>query len=230
MLNRRKRPCPFGDSFSRRRRRRWSSQAAACSSTRLGGRTPALPERGDGRRPSGENHRHSCACDHPRGDRHVGSMKTEPDNFGDRSRYSSVSASRAWTNGDRHRGAQHQRQRQSSGREDDPARKREAGRNGRPVFVAFASVALECPDRAADQLEKASTSAICGTLLGGHVTGDELSNPKFDPCWKKGGGAGLPGFCAQAGHSGNEPAAGRQLRGWPMSSATRLRPRSCCGI
>ena len=38
---------------------------------------------------------------------------------------------------------------------------------------------------AADQLEKASTSAICGARLGGHVTGNELFNPKFDPCWKK---------------------------------------------
>lgn len=176
---------------------------------RLGGRTPALPERGDGRRPSGENHRHSCACDHPRGDRPVGSMKTEPDNFGDRSRYSSVSASPAWTNGDRHRGAQHQRQRQSSGREDDPARIREAGRTGRPVFVAFASVALECPDRAAAQLEKASTSAICGTLLGGHVTGDELSNPKFDPCWKKGEELGCPVFVHRRGIPGmNQRLAG----------------------
>lgn len=53
-------------------------------------------------------------------------------------------------------------------------------------FVAFASVALQYPDLAADQLEEGVKKYnLRGAAIGGHVNGDELSNPKFDPFWKK---------------------------------------------
>lgn len=53
-------------------------------------------------------------------------------------------------------------------------------------FVAFASVALQFPEMAAEQLEEAVRKySLRGAAIGGHVNGDELSNPKFDPFWKK---------------------------------------------
>lgn len=53
-------------------------------------------------------------------------------------------------------------------------------------FVAFASVALQFPDLAAEQLEEGVRKYnLRGAAIGGHVNGDELSAPKFDPFWKK---------------------------------------------
>src|ERR1051326_4120627 len=53
-------------------------------------------------------------------------------------------------------------------------------------FVAFASVAMQYPDLAAQQLEDGVKKYnLRGAAIGGHVNGDELSNPKFDPFWKK---------------------------------------------
>ena len=53
-------------------------------------------------------------------------------------------------------------------------------------FVAFASVALQFPDLAAEQLEEGLKKYnLRGAAIGGHVNGDELSAPKFDPFWKK---------------------------------------------
>jgi aminocarboxymuconate-semialdehyde decarboxylase len=53
-------------------------------------------------------------------------------------------------------------------------------------FVAFASVALQFPDLAAEQLEEGVKKYnLRGAAIGGHVNGDELSAPKFDPFWKK---------------------------------------------
>lgn len=53
-------------------------------------------------------------------------------------------------------------------------------------FVAFASVALQFPDMAAAQLEEGVRKYnLRGAAIGGHVNGDECSNPKFDPFWKK---------------------------------------------
>ncbi len=53
-------------------------------------------------------------------------------------------------------------------------------------FVAFASVALQYPDLAAEELELGMKRYnLKGAAIGGHVSGDELSNPKFDPFWKK---------------------------------------------
>lgn len=53
-------------------------------------------------------------------------------------------------------------------------------------FVAFASVALQFPDLAAEQLEEGVKKyKLRGAAIGGHVNGDELSSPKFDPFWRK---------------------------------------------
>jgi aminocarboxymuconate-semialdehyde decarboxylase len=53
-------------------------------------------------------------------------------------------------------------------------------------FVAFASVAMQFPDLAAEQLEEGVKKYnLRGAAIGGHVNGDELSAPKFDPFWRK---------------------------------------------
>jgi len=99
----------------------------------------------------------------------------------------------------------------ASGRKGDPARKREAGLNWSP---SICGVRFGVRDMATHQIEEGvNKHNLRGAAIGGHANGDELSNPKFEPCWQKGGGAGLPGFCAHAACSGNESAAGRQRRG-----------------
>jgi aminocarboxymuconate-semialdehyde decarboxylase len=53
-------------------------------------------------------------------------------------------------------------------------------------FVALTSVALQFPDLAAQQLEYAmKNQGIRGAAIGGHVQGEPLSDPKFDPFWAK---------------------------------------------
>jgi aminocarboxymuconate-semialdehyde decarboxylase len=53
-------------------------------------------------------------------------------------------------------------------------------------FVAFASVALQHPDLAAEQLEEGvKRYGLRGAGLGGSVNGEELSDPKFHPFWAK---------------------------------------------
>jgi aminocarboxymuconate-semialdehyde decarboxylase len=53
-------------------------------------------------------------------------------------------------------------------------------------FVAFATVALQHPDLAAEQLEEAVKQyGLRGAAIGGSVNGDELSDPKFHPFWAK---------------------------------------------
>jgi predicted TIM-barrel fold metal-dependent hydrolase len=53
-------------------------------------------------------------------------------------------------------------------------------------FAAFASLALQYPDLAAQQLEDAVTKlGLRGAAIGGSVAGDEFSNPKFHPVWVK---------------------------------------------
>jgi aminocarboxymuconate-semialdehyde decarboxylase len=56
----------------------------------------------------------------------------------------------------------------------------------RDRFVAFASVALQHPDLAAEQLHDAVTRfGMRGASIGGHVNGEDLSLPKYDPFWAK---------------------------------------------
>ena len=53
-------------------------------------------------------------------------------------------------------------------------------------FVGMATVALQHPDMAADQLEYAVTKlGLRGAAIGGSVEGEEIAAPKFDPFWKK---------------------------------------------
>jgi len=53
-------------------------------------------------------------------------------------------------------------------------------------FVAFATVALQHPDLAAEQLEEAVRKlGLRGTLIVGSVNGEELAAPKFHPFWAK---------------------------------------------
>ena len=53
-------------------------------------------------------------------------------------------------------------------------------------FVAFASVALQHPDLAVEQLEQGVTRyGLRGAGLGGSVEGRELSDPAFHPFWAK---------------------------------------------
>jgi aminocarboxymuconate-semialdehyde decarboxylase len=49
-------------------------------------------------------------------------------------------------------------------------------------FVGLASVSLQYPDLAAQQLHEAVTRLdLRGTSIGGHVNGEDLSLPKYDP-------------------------------------------------
>ncbi len=53
-------------------------------------------------------------------------------------------------------------------------------------FVAFAAVALQHPNLAAEQLEEGVKKyGLRGTAIGGSVNGEELSDPKFHPFWAK---------------------------------------------
>lgn len=53
-------------------------------------------------------------------------------------------------------------------------------------FVALASTSLQFPDLAAEQLDHAITTlGLRGAAIGGHVAGEALSLPKYDPFWAK---------------------------------------------
>jgi aminocarboxymuconate-semialdehyde decarboxylase len=53
-------------------------------------------------------------------------------------------------------------------------------------FVAMTSVALQHPDLAAQQLEDGvKRLGLRGVTIGGHVQGEDLSLPKYDPFWAK---------------------------------------------
>src|SRR5438094_9610218 len=53
-------------------------------------------------------------------------------------------------------------------------------------FVAFATVQLQYPDLAAEQLEEGVKKlGLRGASIGGSVNGVELSDPKFHPFWAK---------------------------------------------
>ena len=53
-------------------------------------------------------------------------------------------------------------------------------------YVALSSVALQFPDLAAEQLEYAVKKlGARGAAIGGHVQGEDISLPKYDPFWAK---------------------------------------------
>jgi aminocarboxymuconate-semialdehyde decarboxylase len=53
-------------------------------------------------------------------------------------------------------------------------------------FVAFATVALQHPELAAEQLEEGVKKyGLRGAGIGGNVNGEEISDPRFHPFWAK---------------------------------------------
>ena len=53
-------------------------------------------------------------------------------------------------------------------------------------FVAFATVALQFPEMAAEQLEQGVKKyGLRGAAIGGSVNGEELADPKYHPFWAK---------------------------------------------
>jgi aminocarboxymuconate-semialdehyde decarboxylase len=79
-------------------------------------------------------------------------------------------------------------------------------------FAAFASVALQVPDLAAQQLEQAMKQmGLRGAAIGGSVAGAEIADPKFYPFWAKAEALGAVVFIHPQG-SGAAPLADR-LRG-----------------
>jgi aminocarboxymuconate-semialdehyde decarboxylase len=70
----------------------------------------------------------------------------------------------------------------------------------RDRFVALASVALQHPDLAAQQLEDAvKRLGLRGASIGGHVNGEDLSLPKYDPFWAKAAELGVLVFMHPGG-------------------------------
>jgi aminocarboxymuconate-semialdehyde decarboxylase len=77
-------------------------------------------------------------------------------------------------------------------------------------FVAFASVALQFPDLAAQQLEHAVKQlGLCGAAVGATVGQDEFADPKFHPFWAKAEELGVLIFL----HPQGTPDLARRLGG-----------------
>src|SRR5436190_1099524 len=67
-------------------------------------------------------------------------------------------------------------------------------------FFGLASVALQHPDLAAQQLEEAvKTLGFRGVGIAGHAGGEVPSSPKFDPFWAKAQELGVPVFVHPGG-------------------------------
>ena len=67
-------------------------------------------------------------------------------------------------------------------------------------FVAMASVALQHPDLAAEQLEDGvKRLGLRGASIGGHVNGEDVSLPKYDPFWAKAAELGVLVFMHPGG-------------------------------
>jgi aminocarboxymuconate-semialdehyde decarboxylase len=74
-------------------------------------------------------------------------------------------------------------------------------------FVAFASVALQHPALAAEQLDAAvRTLGLRGVAIGGSVNGEELAAPKFHPFWAKAEELGVLVFIHPQGTKELEPS------------------------
>jgi aminocarboxymuconate-semialdehyde decarboxylase len=67
-------------------------------------------------------------------------------------------------------------------------------------FVAMASSSLQFPDLAAQQLEDGvKRLGLRAAAIGGHVNGEDLSLPKFDPFWAKAAELGVVVFMHPGG-------------------------------
>ena len=77
-------------------------------------------------------------------------------------------------------------------------------------FVPLASVALQHPDLAADQLQYAFEKlGMRGVGIGATVNGEELASPRFDPFWAKAEALGAMIFM----HPSGVPELAQRLRG-----------------
>ena len=80
-------------------------------------------------------------------------------------------------------------------------------------FVAFATVALQHPDLAAEQLEEAVKKfGLRGAGIGGSVDGLEISDPKFHPFWAKAEQLGVVVFIHPQG-DGAPAQLGQRFKG-----------------
>ncbi len=67
-------------------------------------------------------------------------------------------------------------------------------------FVGLSSSALQFPDLAAEQLEDGvKRLGLRGAAIGGHLNGEDLSSPKFDPFWAKAAELGVIVFMHPGG-------------------------------
>ena len=67
-------------------------------------------------------------------------------------------------------------------------------------FQAMASSSLQFPDLAAQQLEDGvKRLGLKAAAIGGHVNGEDLSNPKYDPFWAKANELGVVVFMHPGG-------------------------------
>src|SRR5882724_3295998 len=77
-------------------------------------------------------------------------------------------------------------------------------------FAAFASLTLQAPDLAVQELETAvRKQGLKGAAIGGAVAGVEFSDPKFHPVWAKAEEVGVPLFI----HPQGVPELGKRLGG-----------------
>jgi predicted TIM-barrel fold metal-dependent hydrolase len=77
-------------------------------------------------------------------------------------------------------------------------------------FAAFASLTLQAPDLAVQQLETAvKKQGLKGAAIGGVVNGVEFSDPKFHPVWAKAEELGVPLFI----HPQGIPELSKRLSG-----------------
>jgi aminocarboxymuconate-semialdehyde decarboxylase len=77
-------------------------------------------------------------------------------------------------------------------------------------FAAFASLTLQAPDLAVQELETAvKKQGLKGAAIGGVVNGAEFSDPKFHPVWAKAEELGVPLFI----HPQGVPELNKRLSG-----------------
>src|SRR6059058_1287109 len=77
-------------------------------------------------------------------------------------------------------------------------------------FAAFASLTLQAPDLAVQELETAvKKQGLKGAAIGGQVAGLEFSDPKFHPVWAKAEELGVPLFI----HPQGLPELSKRLAG-----------------
>jgi aminocarboxymuconate-semialdehyde decarboxylase len=89
-------------------------------------------------------------------------------------------------------------------------------------FAAFASLTLQAPDLAVQELQTAvKKQGLKGAAIGGSVNGVEFSDPKFHPVWAKAEELGVPLFIHPLG---GVPELGKRLSGNGWLSNTIAHP------